>query len=224
MAASSAMAALPSAGLGWLDGFCAAPSAEGGHACYRLAPDLYALVWPCEQQGRLEDVARRLLCVGQRGAVIPARYGQLLADERQLHGIALHRTLDLHAALSRFGLLRQFSAVLPLKGVETPQQATLRVKHQARRQMQKQLRAAETLLQPFVQQLGACADVLQPPQRVAADKAALHVCVPRDQVASVEQAWAGHGPRVSTKALIGPLPPFAFLPCAAAGHGAKARG
>lgn len=208
----SAAAQLPSASLGWLDGFGAAPLSCGYHSCYKVAADLYALVWPGDCQGTLADVAGRLMLAGQAGAVVPARYGQRLVNETQLDALAGRSGDRLRKALGQFGLLRQFSAVLPLDAAPVLGHASLRAKHQARKQVTQQLLATQALLQPFMQALEAYVSDRRPPQRCAADKAAFHFCIPRDKAALAAPAWAAYGPHVPVKALIGPLPPFAFLP------------
>lgn len=210
----AAAAALSSASLGWLDGFSAAPLSQGGHVCIQVAANLYALVWPGDRQGALADAAGRLLQAGQAGAVVPARHGQHLASETQLYDLAGPERAHLCTALGQFGLLRQFSVVLPVDVAPSPDDASLRVKHQARTQAAQKLLAMQTLLDPFMQRLDVHVSFKHPPQRCAVGKAAFHFCIPRDHADLVAQAWAAYSPRVPAKALIGPLPPFAFLPSA----------
>ena len=109
--------------------------------------------------------------------------------------------------LDRAYLRRMMRYVVP-----GPDDVSLRVKHQARMQVRQQLLAMQALLQPFMQALDAHIFFQRPLQRCAADKAALHFCISRDHADLAAQAWAACSPRVAAKALIGPLPPFAFLP------------
>lgn len=210
---------VPAAAQGWLDGFCDTPACEAGHIPIGVG-SIYALIWPGTDQGGITAMSHRLLRIGQASAVLPARPGQPIGQGRQTTDMLSCAAKACAAALHRHGHCRQMSLVLPCENLRPAAPiASLRAKHAARLKQAQALDEITTEAHDFLRAAGPHITAQLPPVACGSGKAARHLLVPKNCIADVAALWAASNAAQTQSALIGPLPPFAFI-----NHAAKQPG
>lgn len=193
---------------GWLDGFCAQPAGNAGHEVVSCSGG-YALVWRGASQGGMAAMVKRLMMASMGADIVPARIGQAVPSVAVLRG-RLGDGGGLKQLLAALGQHWQFSVMLPFHAPPVAtSNASLRAKHAAQRAHVAALNAS---VAPEIKQFAAqiAVRVLRP-QPCSPQTAALHCLVPKPKAQDVSARWAQMAKGAAHGALIGPLPPFAFL-------------
>ncbi|MEM7568227.1 MAG: hypothetical protein AAF337_00390 [Pseudomonadota bacterium] len=197
--------------MGWLDGFAAAPCADAGHLCVPLG-DVVALVWPGHSQGSLARLSQRLLCVGQAQAVLPARLGQRIWSAHATMRALQHRQHAIGKTLDDLGTMRQLSVSMPVDlPPDVPAFADLRSKHKARQMAAQAMLAASTPLLAMMERCDVAPRTVIGPVQNGPSRCVLHLLFPAKDVHSIAQVLSQALCVAGACAVVGPLPPFAFI-------------
>lgn len=197
--------------MGWLDGFTNAACTQAGHVCLPIG-DVVALIWPESSQGNLVHLSQRLLSVGQTQAILPARLGQRMWSKGSSMAALQDRQLAIGKALAHFGRMRQVSVSMPAAlPAPLPLLADLRAKHMARQKTaQAMLEAARPVHRIMMQSDVLPVKTLGPLQS-GASRCVLHLLFSAREAAHMAQRLTQALCVDTDVALVGPLPPFAFV-------------
>lgn len=209
--------------VGWLDGFADAPIDRAGHVTVGQG-GVHALVWPGDAQGSMEEIANRLLMVGEMCAVLPARPRQCVTSDQDLLSRLTQNASALRAGLETMGRSRQFSILVSnLVLPDAAEVTSLRDKSVMRQTLKASLAQAFSPIHDAVEAAQTVVQSTIGPLPCGQGKAALHVLTDLCDSVSLARILGASAQHNANMAVVGPLPPFAFSRSAHQGRKALAR-